>query len=237
MRTLILAAAILITAPATFAQNRNSNDNETYTGNGKVVTADVPVQPFESLEASGVYELKLSQGDKESVKIEADENLQALFHVRNEGSKLVIDMGKRKGISMKKSTKLVVYVTFRNLKSISLNMVGNVRSEESLSFTDVKVKNNSVGNISLQLTANRFDLTNNSVGNVTLSGKAQNAVIKNDAVGSIRAADFLVQTMSIDNDGVGSSEVNAEKELKVKDSFLGKVHNKGAAKAKRSEVI
>ncbi|RYY63769.1 MAG: hypothetical protein EOO12_11425, partial [Chitinophagaceae bacterium] len=170
-RTLLMAAAFFVAAPAAFAQ-----DNESITGNGKVVTANVPVQPFESLEASGVYELKLSQGDKESVKIEADENLQALFHVRNEGSKLVIDMGKRKNLNLKKSTKLTVYVTFRNLKSMDLQMVGSVRSEEALSFTDIKVKNNSVGNVSLKLTANSFDLDNNAVGNVTLSGKAQNAV-------------------------------------------------------------
>jgi hypothetical protein len=39
--------------------------------------------------------------------------------------------------------------------------------------------------------------------------------------------------MEIENTGVGSAEVNAEKELKVKDSFLGKVKNKGAAVAKK----
>ncbi|RYY38204.1 MAG: DUF2807 domain-containing protein [Chitinophagaceae bacterium] len=233
MRTLILAAALLA-APAVFAQNDRS---ESITGNGNVVTANVPVQPFDALEASGVYELKLSQGDKEAVRIEADENLQALFHVRNDGSKLVIDMGKRKNLNLKKGTRLVVYVTFKSLRNISLSMVGNVRCDETLSFTDVKLKNNSVGNISLKLSANRFELDNNAVGNVSLSGKAQSAVIKNDAVGAIRASDFVVQTMSIDNDGVGSAEVNAEKTLTVKDSFLGKVHNKGAARAKRNEVI
>ncbi|GAB4093604.1 head GIN domain-containing protein [Flaviaesturariibacter terrae] len=235
MRTLILAAALGLAAPAVFAQDNDKT--ESISGNGKIVTANVPVQPFESLEASGVYELKLSQGDKESVKIEADENLQALFHVRNEGSKLVIDMGKKTNFSLKKSTKLVVYVTFRTLKSLSLNMVGNVRSEESLSFTDVTIKNNSVGNVSLKLTANSIHLNNNAVGNVTLSGRAQNAVFNNDAVGSIRAGDFVVQTVNINNDGVGSAEVNAEKELKVKDSFLGKVRNKGAAKVQKKEVI
>lgn len=235
MRTLLLASALLLSAPAVFAQSHDKT--ESISGNGKVVTADVPVQPFESLEASGVYELKLSQGDKEAVKIEADENLQALFRVRNEGGKLLIDMEKQKNLSLRKSTKLTVYVTFRNLKSISLNMVGNVRSDESLSFTDIKVRNNSVGNVNLKLTANTFSLDNNAVGNVTLSGKAQKAVFDNNAVGSIRAGEFVAQTVSIDNDGVGSAEVNAEKELKVKDSFLGKVRNRGAAKASKKEVI
>jgi hypothetical protein len=36
---------------------------------------------------------------------------------------------------------------------------------------------------------------------------------------------------------VGGAEVNAEKEIKVKDSFLGKVKNKGAATIKRAERV
>ncbi len=51
------------------------------------------------------------------------------------------------------------------------------------------------------------------------------------------AASFVVQKMDIENTGVGSAEVNAEKELKVKDSFLGKVINKGNAPVKRMNKV
>ncbi len=49
----------------------------------------------------------------------------------------------------------------------------------------------------------------------------------------MEAGGFVVQTMNIENTGVGAAEVNAEKDLKVKDSFLGKVKNKGGAKVKK----
>lgn len=231
MKKLLLAAGLLVSANAVFAQK------ESVTGNGNVVTREIPVSSFDQLRSSGVYQLQLSQGDKESVKIEADENLQEYFSVKNEGSKLVIDMTKKKNLNIRKSTKMIVHVTFRSLKSMDLNMVGSVRSAEPLSFSDLKVKNNSVGSVDLKLTANSFDLDNSAVGSVTLSGKAQRAVINSDAVGGIRAGDFVVQTLTIDNDGVGSAEVNAEKEIHVKDSFLGKVKNRGAAKMKKKEVI
>jgi hypothetical protein len=233
MRTLIIASALLsITAGTACAQ-----ENEGVTGNGKIVTADVPVKSFDVLKASGVYELKLQQGDKESVKIEADENLQALFHVRNEGSSLIIEMGKTKNLHLKKGNHLTVYVTFKTLKSLDLNMVGNVRSQAQLSFADVKMNNNSVGNVNLAFTANRVELDNQSVGNVTLSGRAQNAIFHNEGVGNLEAGNLLAQSVQIENEGVGHAEVNAEKEFKVKDSFLGKVKNKGAAKAQKKEVI
>ncbi|HEV7622130.1 MAG TPA: head GIN domain-containing protein, partial [Flavisolibacter sp.] len=201
----------------------------TLEGNGKLVTRDVAVQSFDALKASGVYELKLSQGNKETVKIEADENLQDLFQVRNEGSKLVIDMKKMEHTNLKMKDKIRIYVTFKKLKSLELSTVGNVISEAPLTFDDLEVNNKSVGNVDLDFTANKLQLNNKSVGNVKLHGKAQNADFHNNGVGSLQAGDFLVQTMNIENNGVGSAVVNAEKNLKVKDSFLGKVRNKGAA--------
>lgn len=208
------------------------DDRKKIEGSGNVVTKDVAVKSFDELSASGIYSLQLVQGSSESVKIEADDNLQELFEVKNEGSKLVIGM--KKDVNIQTKGKLKVYVTFRKLKNMDLNMVGNVSSDKNLSFEDLKIHNNSVGSVDLQLTAGKLEIKNQSVGNVKLSGKADNAIVKNSGVGSLQAASLVVQTMDIDNSGVGSAEVNAEKELKVKDSFLGKVKNKGNAPVKKS---
>ena len=234
MRKIIFAAAIFaaLTQPLQ-AQNKS----ETIEGNGKLVTRDIPVQSFSELKASGVYELKLSQGNKESVKIEADENLQELFQVKNEGKKLVIDTKKMKNTNLKSKNKMRVYITFTKLTDLELSTVGNVNSEGALAFDDLDLDTKSVGNVDLQLTANKLNVTNAGVGNVTLTGKAQNTIMKNSGVGSVHAGEFVVQTMNIDNSGVGSAEVNAEKELKVKDSFLGKVKNKGNATMKKTKKV
>jgi hypothetical protein len=101
----------------------------------------------------------------------------------------------------------------------------------------LKIDNKSVGNVDLKLTAKKLDVNNKSVGNIKLQVKGDNVIIKNNSVGNVEAADFVVQVMDIDNSGVGNAEVNAEKELKVKDSFLGKVVNKGAATAKRMKKV
>lgn len=235
MSKILLGAAIgMMLFHSSLAQNK---DKETIEGNGKLVTRDVPVKSFESLEAGGIYELKLTQGNTESVKIEADENLQDLFEVHNEGSKLVIEMKKIENKNLKVKNKMKVYITFKKLKTLDLKTVGNVTSENQLAFEDLQLNNKSVGNVDLKLTANKINMENKSVGNVTLSGKAQSAVMKNNGVGNFNAGTFVVQTMNIDNSGVGSAEVNAEKELKVKDSFLGKVKNKGNAPVRKMNKV
>lgn len=233
MRKILIASAIgMLLAQATVAQ-----EHKTIEGNGKLVTRTVDVKSFDALKASGVYDLKLSQGTTEGVKIEADENLQELFHVRNDGSKLIIEMDKLKNTKLNSKNKMRVYVTFKNLKEMELSTVGNVSSEKRLSFDDLEFRNSNVGNVDLELTANKINVQNRNVGNVELSGKAQDAVFTNRGVGNFKAGDFVVQTVEIENSGIGSAEVNAEKGLKVNDNMMGKVKNKGAAPLRKKNKV
>lgn len=234
MRRILLGLAM---AAAVVSSAQNKEQKETIEGNGKLVSRDVAVTSFEELKASGVYELQLVQGSKEAVRIEADENLQDLFTVRNEGSKLVVEMKKDKNINLKKGSKTKVYVTFRQLKALDLNMVGDVKGESELSFDNLQLHNKSVGDVTLKLNARQVDITNKSVGEITLSGKADQATVKNSGVGELNAGNFVVNTMYIENTGVGEAEVNCTKDLKLKDSFLGKVKNKGAASVKKMNRV
>ncbi len=233
MRKILLLSILAAVFTPSIAQ-KDSNKKKVE-GSGNVITKNITVQSFDQLDVSGVFSVQLSQGSKEEVRIEADDNLQELFLVKNEGSKLSINMEKDVSISTK--SKMKVYITFKKLHSLDLKTVGNVSSEGNLSFEKLDFDNKSVGNVDLKLSVQTMTIDNKSVGNVKLEGKANDVVIRNKSVGSINAASFVVQTMDIDNDGVGSAEVNAAKELKVKDSFLGKVVNKGAATPKRSKRV
>lgn len=230
-KTFFLTLFTLLAGLTLFAQNQKLE------GNGNIVTRDVSVTPFNTLKAKGVYELHLLQGGEEGVKIEADENLQDLFTVKNEGNGLVVEMKTPKNTSLNTKKSLKVYVTFKSLKQIDINTVGEVRSKSTLSFEDVAINNHNVGDVELALTAKKISLQNKSVGEMTLSGTAQDAVIVNNGVGNLDAGKLVVQTMDIDNSGVGSVDVNAQKGLRVKESFLGKVKNKGAATARKKNIV
>lgn len=211
---------------------------------GNIVTKDVDIKSFDAVLASGFYELVLLQGDKESVKIEADDNLQYLFSVSNNGSTLVIDMPKLKNQNIhfenqtaKQARRLKVYVTFKRLKTLDVNVVGNVHSETPLKFDVLEIDNKNIGNINLQLTATSLNVKNTGIGNLTLSGNVKDATITNAGVGQFDGEDLIVETMDINNSGVGSANVNVEKDLKIRDSFLGKVRNKGNAKIHKMDGV
>jgi len=228
--SLITGLLIMVSPLLSFGQKTEKQQIE---GSGNVITKDIAVQSFSELKVSGLFSVYLVQGNTEAVKIEADDNFHPLFEVKNEGSKLIIKMQEDVNIKTKKGSKgMKVYVTFRNMKNMELNTVGNVSAEDKLNFDDLSVKNGSVGSLQLNLSARSVNIQNESVGSILLSGKADEVTITNNGVGGLKAYDLVVQRMDINNSGIGSAEVNVEKELKVKDSFLGKVTNKGAAMVK-----
>ncbi len=211
---------------------------------GNIITRDVAISSFNSIKAEGLYELVLTQGDKESVKIEADDNLQDLFKVSNDDGTLVIDMPELKNSNInfndeKSDHKLdmKVYVTFKQLNAIDVGIIGTVRCTTPLKVDAFKIDSKNVGNIELQLTADKLTINNKGVGNITLTGSANNAIITNAGVGKFNGEDLIVQTMDIDNSGVGNADVHVEKDLKVKESFLGKVTNSGNAKEHKMDGV
>ena len=65
MKKILFLLALALVLSSANAQS----DKEVIEGNGKSITKEVAVKSFDELKANGVYELLLTQGDKESVKI------------------------------------------------------------------------------------------------------------------------------------------------------------------------
>lgn len=217
---------------------------ETIEPSGKIITKDFSIKSFDGIRAEGLYELVLTQGDNESVKIEADDNVMDLFSVTNEGSTLAITMPKMKNndinFSDKKENKNLrwnVYVVFKQIKNLDVAVIGNVSSESVMKSSAFNLDSKNVGNVNLKLNADKLTVNNKGVGNITLLGSATDASIKNKGVGEFEGSDLLVQTMNIDNTGVGNANVNVSKDLSVKQSFLGKVNNKGNAKTHKMDGV
>src|SRR5688500_19605133 len=82
-------------------EEKDWKDKPRIEGSGNIITKEITIKPFDELSIGGVFSVLISQGNKEQLKIEADDNLKELFEVKNEGSKLVISMKKDVGIQIK----------------------------------------------------------------------------------------------------------------------------------------
>jgi len=200
------------------------------TGNGHVITKDVNVDSFNELEIDGVFNIVFQQGDKEAVTIEADENIAKLIRVKNVNNRLIIDY--KEEVSIRKSTKLNIYVTIVDITEMDLSIVGDVLTKSILTQHNIEITNNSVGNIELNINCDNLVLKNSSVGDFTISGTSNELDLHNSSVGDILAKNFISNAVIVSNSGVGDVEVYARNFLDVTSSGVGNVDYFGNPKSK-----
>ena len=225
----MLSLAAMFIAIAIF-QSCIFDNSEKVSGNGKVVKQDREVSAFTAIDASGVFNVYLSQGEKESLVIEADENLMPLIETRVEGNTLHIDQ--KEHINIKYAKKKSIYVTFKEINRLKINSVCNISTSQMLHLKELNLDHSGVGNVQLDFQCKKLLAEIQSVGQLTLKGKADFAELKNSSVGNVNATDFIVDTLHLDNSSVGNVEVRAEKEVYVHSSGIGNVTIEGNAAVK-----
>lgn len=195
-----------------------------------LTTEDRSISEFSELSVQGVFNLYLSQGNKESMRIEADEETMGKIITRNVGDKLTIEL--EEGIELFDREEINIYLTITDLESFEFEGVGNIKTEEVLKLKDLELRGDGVGNTMLELEADRIDAEFNLVGNVTLSGKVETIDLNNNGLGNVDASDLKAQFMTLNSNGIGNVEVYSEKEISITANGIGKVTYDGNAEVK-----
>lgn len=195
---------------------RDRNGNE-------IVSKDITVGDFTALDLSGVMSVFITQGDKASVKVEADEKVIDKVEIEAKDGTLYVKT-KKGGL---KNTKIMhVYITFTSLSKINNQLVGKLQSENTIKQSSLRYKSTSVGNASLQLDVEDLKIDIAAVGNTEFSGKAVNCELDNTSIGNVKAGSLLVENMQLTSTAIGNLEYYATNTKVVKSNGIGKVTNK-----------
>lgn len=200
-------------------------------GNGHVVTETRQVKPFTKISIEGTFPVEISQtGGPESVKVEADENLQDLIEVRNDGDWLYINT--RDKASIRRFKKMKVYININKLCELDFKSVGNLSTSNTLKLDSLELSSESVGKLDFDIDADFLRANLNSVGSTTLSGHVREVRINNKSVGVLSAYDLKAGTLMIHNTAIGSAEVYADSAFYIRSSAIGTLYYKGPGEVK-----
>jgi hypothetical protein len=195
--------------------------NRATKGSGNVVIQDIKVGVFSEIEMGGVFNIILSQGTKEAVSIEADDNLLDLITAKVSEKKLIIDF--KSGELIRDYTKLNVFITLVDINKLYANCVGNVSAPNPLSLESLILESSGVGDLNLVLDCNDLTIDKSGVGDITLSGQTNNFTINSSGVGDILALELDSKNVVINTSGVGDVQVNAGNSIDVNTSGVGDV--------------
>lgn len=203
-----------------------TGNNEKVKGSGNIKEETRSEGPFRSIRTAGSYNVYITPGAKNDIRIEADDNLLPLIVTKVNGNALEINT--KKGFEIKPSKTINIYVTLDQLEELSSSGSGGFYSKGTLKGDRVKFAFS--GSTTTELDLNASDLRVEVSGSSRLNLKGNIPATRYDISGSadVEALDLQSANASISISGSGKVDLAVEKKLDISVSGMGKVRYKGS---------
>jgi len=194
-------------------------------GSGKVISQDRQVSGFSRVSLSGIGQMIITQGNTESLTIDAEDNVLPMITTNVVGDTLHIDFKNDNFQVNVIPTKPIIYhLAVKTLNGIQLSGAGSV-DMSNLTTDNLSVSSSGAGSVHLRtITAQSITSEISGVGGCDLSGKVTSQSINISGSGSYNAPDLESQTATVVISGAGGATVWAKSSLNVTISGAGSVN-------------
>ncbi len=196
-------------------------------GNGDISSENRQVNRAERIHIDGSFDVEITQGDKASVKVEADENLLDYIQVEEDEGKLYIRM--RDGLSFSTNNKITVYITTPLLSELSFSGSGKLIGKNKLTgSTRLALSLAGSGEVDIDVNAPEIDADISGSGSITIKGETKKQRINLGGSGDYRGYDLKSEDARVSIAGSGNVRLFADAELDVSIAGSGSVYYKGS---------
>lgn len=186
------------------------------------------VSGFHGISSAGSYNVIITMGNTEGLKLEGDSEQISQIETIVEGGILNIRNKKRNG-SWKQgwTSKVNIYVNAKTLSSITLSGSGDISTKGVLRSSDVTTNLSGSGNINLSVESTNYAATISGSGEIEVKGRTENAKINVNGSGDFDGDDLRAAVASARVSGSGEISINADKSLEAIMSGSGKIEYGG----------
>ena len=222
---LSLVTAAFALSACSITVTRNPDADLTITrGSGTLTSETRQVSDFDAVQIDGFGKLIITQGETESLKIEAEDNILPHITSQVKGKTLYLGLDNNRWQSSFFPTESVTfYLTVKNLQSIDLSGAAEIQMD-ALHTDNMKLNVSGAGNVEIKaLNAESLKVSYSGAGKCSLGGEVQKQDVRVSGLGNYSASDLRSQTASINLSGAGNMEIWAEDSLDINVSGAGNV--------------
>lgn len=156
-------------------------------GNGTVVKQNRSVpNSFSAVKSSAGIDVFLTQGNENTIVVEADENLHNYIETKIEDNVLKI----YPSTPIRRSKALKVHVTFIDLEQLSASSASSIRSVSEIKSRNLSVHASSGAHIVLEILSEDLGLSCSSGSEIRLSGKTVSLTANSSSGATIKAQEL-----------------------------------------------
>jgi hypothetical protein len=208
------------------------NIQDSITGDGNVVsqTRDVPV--FSGIKVGSGIDVFVTQGENQSVVVEADENLQDWIRTEVNGS--VLHIYTDKNIRLAKTKK--INITCKTIDKIDVSSAGDVTGLSPFKTDKLDIDMSSAGDLKFEVEANEITISISSAGNVVLKGRTDTLKADLSSAGDLNAFDLEAKYGDVSVSSAGNARVFVTEEASFHSSSAGDIDYKGEPRVKEIQT-
>ena len=218
---ILIALAVILATTLACSVNIPNVKIEIVTGNGKSASETRQVSGFSKIELNGVGTLNITQGDKESLQIEGDENILPLITTEvNDGT---LEIAIKKGYTVNPTAELVYNLAVKDLSQVELNGLGDVNMD-GLQTEGLAVLVRGSGNADIMnLSAETLRIEIAGLGDITMSGEVGSQTVVISGSGNYKAGDLASKDAEVRISGLGSARLRVSDTLDARISGGGSI--------------
>ncbi len=221
----LAASAILfsILACSALAGGDRAAGGSTIYGSGNLVSENRNVSGISGVQLTMSGTLHITMGNSDSLRVEAEDNLQPYIRTEVTGGTLVIET--RPGFQLENTRPIDYFLTVRQLSAIALSSSGDARAE-NLQAGAFSVEISSSGNVTIgRLEADSIRVRISSSGELTVqSGRVQTQTISLSSSGEYSARDLQSANADVSLSSSGGATIRVSDHLTGSLSSSGNVY-------------
>ena len=201
-------------------------------GNGNVVKQERQLNSFGALDVGGAFKVFLTQGDKEFVIVEADENLLDVISTEVRGNTLVIKTTE----DIRDSEALNIYLTFKELDDIEISGACHLVGENKMKFGNLDLECSGASDVELKFAAQELSLDFSGASKVELYGSAESVDLDLSGASHFDGYDLEADIYNVDVSGASHAKIFVNNELSAEVSGAASLKYKGEPTIKQHDV-
>jgi len=217
--SIVIIASMVLVLPACYF-------GPTVHGDGNVVTEERSVDPFNGIKGSSGLKVFITQGNEESVKIIADQNLQEKIKTEVIEGKLKIYTE----YNIRNAKSKEVHVVYKNIDYLSSSSGCALKGENKLETDDIRINVSSGGHLKLEITASQIECDASSGGEGSLKGTTDNLEVNASSGGGLDATDLVSKYVIAGASSGGHAKVYATEGFNMDASSGGNISYSGGGK-------
>ena len=202
-------------------------------GSGKIIDQEREVSGFDSVQLEFPAQVFISQGEVESVSVEAEDNFLVGLKTEVRNGTLDIFYKADEGDRVNPTEPVVITIVVRDLADIDFSSAGEL-TIDGVQTEKLEISLSGAGNIEMNdIAVEDLSVVLSGAGNMSASGSATHLDVEINGFGSFSGGDLHASTADVNLSGAGSATVWADESLDAEISGAGSVNYYGDASVTR----